>query len=404
MSTSNSTEFPTLESLAQGLKAGSKKVCLIYAFNGTGKTRLSEAFNNVLQPKVASEDESPNRKLIYFNSYTEDLFYWASNDKSENNEPLSQKLKIWPNSFTARILELVGRAGGDGVIANNFLSYTRFDLTPKFEYKGIDNKDIDHIKFLLNTHENLENASAPSISNGIKISKGEESCFIWSMFFTFLQELINIRNESPEECNELKLNDVSHVFIDDPISSLDDPHLISVAVDLANLIKSSSSTASGIKFIITTHNPLFFNILFNELSRNGNCNSYTLEKTSENFFELKDTKDSPFSYHLFLLKELIKVIDGNGHVLQKYHLNFLRNILEKTATFLGYEQWSSLLPEDSFKKLNVRHINSGSHLSHSGDELAVCTTEQRDCLIRCVNHLIEKYGFNREINKKKVKK
>ena len=50
-----------------------------------------------------------------------------------------------------------------------------------------------------------------------------------------------------------------------PVSSLDDNHLIDLAQTLATLIKSAQQ--DGPEFIITTHNPLFFNVLFNALKK-----------------------------------------------------------------------------------------------------------------------------------------
>jgi len=41
----------TLIDIAQQLKDTNKKVQLIYAFNGTGKTRLSRAFKHEIDPK-----------------------------------------------------------------------------------------------------------------------------------------------------------------------------------------------------------------------------------------------------------------------------------------------------------------------------------------------------------------
>ncbi|CZG67335.1 TPA: hypothetical protein ACG3NF_001196 [Legionella pneumophila] len=41
----------TLTEIAQQLKNADKKVQLIYAFNGTGKTRLSRAFKELIAPK-----------------------------------------------------------------------------------------------------------------------------------------------------------------------------------------------------------------------------------------------------------------------------------------------------------------------------------------------------------------
>mgnify|MGYP000908326402 FL=1 len=136
------------------------------------------------------------------------------------------------------------------------------------------------------------------------------------------------------------------MFIDDPVSSLDDNHLIELAVDLAGLVKSSKS---DLKFVITTHSPLFYNVLCNELSNkayeqrpddtykltynpNKEFKKYRLEKQVDGLFKLTEQPtDSPFSYHLFLLSELTGALK-RGQV-KKYPFSFLRNILEKLATF-----------------------------------------------------------------------
>ena len=92
-------------------------------------------------------------------------------------------------------------------------------------------------------------------SGNLKISKGEESNFIWSIFYTLIEQVISILNvPEPADRETSDFNQLEYVFIDDPVSSLDENHLIELAVDLAQLIKSNESV---IKFIITTHNPLF---------------------------------------------------------------------------------------------------------------------------------------------------
>ena len=62
---------------------------LLYAFNGTGKTRLSSAFKGL--GSVARENEVQDRDTLYFNAFTEDLFLW-DNDL-ENDEHRVLKLK-----------------------------------------------------------------------------------------------------------------------------------------------------------------------------------------------------------------------------------------------------------------------------------------------------------------------
>ena len=114
----------TLEQIAQVLHATNKKVQLIYAFNGTGKTRLSRALKELVDPKVAGDEINPTRhKVLYYNAFTEDLFSWDNGD-----EP---RLEIKPNSFTHWIL---AEQGQDRNIIANFQRYTNDKLTPVFEH------------------------------------------------------------------------------------------------------------------------------------------------------------------------------------------------------------------------------------------------------------------------------
>jgi hypothetical protein len=49
------------------------KVQLIYAFNSTGKTRLSREFKDLIMP---NNTNLAQRNILYYNAFTEDLFYW----------------------------------------------------------------------------------------------------------------------------------------------------------------------------------------------------------------------------------------------------------------------------------------------------------------------------------------
>ena len=60
----------TLTEIAQTLKDTDKKVQLIYAFNGVGKTRLSREFKELVAPKiegVAEAEEEEEEMLAEFN-------------------------------------------------------------------------------------------------------------------------------------------------------------------------------------------------------------------------------------------------------------------------------------------------------------------------------------------------
>ena len=220
----------TLTEIAEQLKHVDKKVQLIYAFNGSGKTRLSRELKNLIASKTEEDEEAEDfgTKILYYNAFTEDLFYW-DNDLENDTE---RKLKIHPNAYTHWALQ---EQGQDQNAIAHFQHYTSSKLTP---------------------------------------------CF----------------------------------------SSLDENHLIDLAVNLAELIKSSQS---GLKFIITTHNPLFYNVLHNELTKKA-C--YFLACSEDGTFDL-DPKDGDsnqsFSYHLYL-KQTLELAIARKQV-QKYHFMLLRN-------------------------------------------------------------------------------
>ena len=60
----------SLDEIAIQLKECNKKVQLIYAFNGTGKTRLSRAFKELIAPKNELEEENglASKKILYYNA------------------------------------------------------------------------------------------------------------------------------------------------------------------------------------------------------------------------------------------------------------------------------------------------------------------------------------------------
>ncbi|WPM85154.1 hypothetical protein QNH14_01460 [Apirhabdus apintestini] len=200
---------------------------------------------------------SSRNKFLYYNAFTEDLFYW-DNDLEQDAEP---RLRIQPNSFTDWVLKDQGQ---DRNIITNFQRYANEKLTPKFneEYKikGKDDKEIT-VRAFSEVTFSLERGDDEHSGN-LKISKGEESNFIWSIFYTLIEQVIDILNVAePSERETNAFDQLEYIFIDDPVSSLDENHLIELAVDLAQLIKSNNS---DVKFIITSHNPLFYNVLHNE--------------------------------------------------------------------------------------------------------------------------------------------
>lgn len=380
----------TLEEIARKLKDSSKKVQLIYAFNGTGKTRLSMEFKKLVSPSYEDEhDSEASRKLLYYNAFTEDLFYW-DNDLDENINP---KLNIQPNTFTDWIL----RERGDGDIIENFQRYTNDKLMPLFHEKDVIQagrktglKTYPEVTFSFQT--------GSESSGNIKISKGEESCFIWSVFYTIISEAISILSENIDDSRS-DFRKLKYIYIDDPVSSLDENYLIELAVDVAKLIKSSPK---NIKFIISTHNPLFFNVIYNTFRRSEQsgkksiiCKSI-LKKLEDNTYSLDSIEADNFSYHLFIKSEVEKAIKLGQ--LKKHHFNFVRNLLEKTAIFLGYSRWQDIFPEqykDEVVSYEERVINIKSHSDYAGDESVHLNDNIAKDLENIMNAINETLKFKR---------
>ncbi len=364
----------SLKDIAKELSNSDKNVQLIYAFNGVGKTRLSRTFKEVIAPKQEDDIEEAAAKVIYYNAFTEDLFYW-DNDLGED---VNRKLNIRSNGFTRWILEDEGQ--GNNIITL-FQRYTSEKITPRF------NETYNEISF------SVEGGNEERIEN-IKISRGEESCFVWCVFYSLLREIVEVLSISePENRSSDQFDSLEYIFIDDPVSSLDENHLIELAVDIAELIKLSPKE---LKYIITTHNPLFYNILHNELglkSKNKKTAScvYMLDKNEDGTFEITPKfgdSNKSFSYHLFLKQTIEEAIKSNN--IQKYHFTLLRNLYEKTASFLGYPQWSELLPDDKQTYYN-RIIQFTSHSTLSNEAVAEPTTAEK----QTVNYLFEHLVTNR---------
>ena len=364
----------SLRDIAQKLMEVEKKVQLIYAFNGVGKTRLSREFRLLVDPKNIDTDgesaEESGIKIIYYNAFTEDLFYW-NNDLEFDAE---SKLIIQPNSFTKWILK---EQGQDRNIVTHFQHYTNTTVTPKF------NDNFSEVTFSLPLGDDrFEN---------IKISKGEESNFVWCVFYSLLEQVVGVLDSpEPDDRETSQFDQLKYVFIDDPVCSLDDNHLIELAVNLAQIIKNTEK----LKFIISTHNPLFYNVLYNEM-KNSAC--YMLDREEDGTFEIKDKKgdsNKSFSYHLFLKHTLEEAISQNN--IQKYHFTLLRNLYEKTSNFLGYDHWSDLLPEDGRENYHQRIINFTSHSTLSNDAVAEPTSPEKKIVEHLLGHLVDNYSYWQE--------
>ena len=203
--------------------------------------------------------------------------------------------------------------------------------------------------------------------------------------------MLNVQEITDRETDQF--DNLEYIFIDDPVSSLDENHLIELAVNLAKLIKSAPS---NLKFIISTHNPLFYNVLYNEL---GNQASYMLSKLEDGTFELnaKDgDSNKSFSYHLYLRDTIEKAIENSE--ISKYHFVLLRNLYEKTANFLGYSKWSELLPVDGRESYISRIMTFYSHSSLSSEQIAEPTEPEKQIVKFLFKHLIDESKYKQVEN------
>lgn len=340
--------FPALEDLAAHVRGvlNDKKCVLLYAYNGTGKTRLSVAFKDIGK-------QGGVRDTLYYNAFTEDLFHW-DNDLEGDSQ---RQLKINTDSkFTAAFRELA--------LEPKILFYLgRYaDFEFRIDYRNwavtFSRGDVDHIK----------------------VSRGEENLFIWCVFLAICE--LAIGGERPYEW-------VRFLYIDDPISSLDDNNAIAVASDLARLLKEGDGR---VKTVISTHHGLFFNVMWNELKR-FDAKQYLLHRSERGgSYLLRGTSDTPFFHHVVMLDELKKARESGS--LYTYHFNMLRSILEKTATFFGSKGFSACIEGLEDQELYARALNVLSHGNYSIYEPREMVPDNKDLFGRILDAFLDRYRFD----------
>jgi hypothetical protein len=321
--------FPDLPALAQYLRTGlvTKKFVLLYAYNSTGKTRLSMAFKDLCK-------RGEERDTLYFNAFTEDLFQW-DNDLENDRERV---LKINQDS---RFFAGLGELEMDNRIRPLLNRYADFDFR------------IDTTVWEVNFSREVETDGSTTVVDGIKISRGEENIFIWCFFLAIVQLTLD-----GAEAYEW----VKYIYIDDPISSLDENNAIAVANHLAQML---TKLDNGPRVVVSTHHVLFFNVLCNELGKKAN--RYFLKYGGNaGGYSLVDTSAIPFLHHLADLVELNEA-QASG-ALYTHHFNMMRRVMEQTANFFGLEKWEKCIvaaDDDPEKKLYKRIIDLMSHGDYS---------------------------------------
>ena len=331
---------------------------LLYAYNGTGKTRISMEFKEKGKKKRKSD-------TLYFNAFTEDLFSW-DNDLDNDTERV---LKINAKSnFFSGFKELA--------LEEKIFAY--LERYAEFDFK------IDYEKWEVSFNKEIKtqkpNSEEPEhiIQNNIKISRGEENIFIWCVFLAICELTID---------GEVSYDWVKYIYIDDPISSLDDNNAIAVASDLSKLLKSG---VGKVKTVISSHHNLFFNVMCNELKKNR-CRRYFLHKNGMDGHTLRATDDTPFFHHVALLSELKQAMESEK--INTYHFNMLRSILEKTATFFGYDDFSRCIHGIDDETLFSRSLNLLSHGKYSIYEPVEMGADNKELFKNILQAFLGKYDF-----------
>lgn len=144
----------------------------------------------------------------------------------------------------------------------------------------------------------------------IKISKGEEMLFKWAVFYTLLNNAIDELIEPIEKRSTDFYNKIKYIIIDDPVSSIDDYRIYTVAMQIIGIIHrinkiNEKQAKFNLPILITTHHSLFYNILFNSFKNNNKKYEYLLLNKTGNFFEINFLKSNQiFSYHLYTIKQI----------------------------------------------------------------------------------------------------
>lgn len=371
--------FTDLPSLAQHLRdeLENKKFILLYAYNSTGKTRLSTAFKD-LGKQVNSEGEVTARDTLYFNAFTEDLFIW-DNDLDDDERRV---LELNPKSTFFKGL-------GEFEIENRVRTlldrYAAFGFRIELAYDEGGTLVDGRVSFNREVLVEQEGEARSERIDNIKISRGEENVFIWCFFLA----IVEIRLDPETTAYDW----AQYIYIDDPISSLDEQNAVMVATHLASMLKEADDPPG---VVISTHHPLFHNVLWNELKKKSRRYFLGRDPVSGDY-AVRNTEATPFFHHVAALIELYET-DVNG-TLNTYHFNMLRAIAEKTASFLGYGNFADCIKrdaEDIEGRLHTRLLNLLSHGGYSLYEPTEMQDDNRRQFRPMLRKFIRQHAFNAE--------
>jgi hypothetical protein len=355
----------TVTEIAQELKDTKENIVLIYAFNATGKTRLSVEYKN-----ITKTPDDGQHIGVYYNAFSEDLFVWDNdNDNGEQNI----KLDIKPSS-----LNRLHSSMTEEDVEKKLLPYRR-----KYNFFFNPNKDLEKGYDSVTFYRNDDTGTA------IKISRGEERIFVWCFFLALL------------EVEGWADTQNAHFFIDDPVSSLDDHNIYVTAYTVFDLILKEYEKR---KIIITSHHFGFLTILSDMLGKGENADKFRNRDKSKKYKEfilegdnedlsLIKTKNGVFLYHLRLLQILNQAADSKE--VYTYHFALLRQVLENIASFLGVGQFSFVLEQIGItdKDRVAFIVNALSHLNVYYQQIDKPVPDNLELFNDVLSRLMDKYKF-----------
>lgn len=358
-------QYKNLPKLSQRLRndLNNHDCVLLYAYNRTGKTRLSMEFKDQGKRKGKGIPDT-----LYFNAFTEDLFVWHNDLDGDTDRHLTINAQ---SSFLTGLTDLAL----DETIAGYLSRYADFDF------------DIDYEKWVVTFRKGEDDR--------IKVSRGEEKIFIWCLFMAICERVID-RHPSYQW--------VKYLYIDDPISSLDDNNAIALACDLAALLRNAAmrrddqGKRSPLTTIFSSHHALFFNVMCNELGRSKEgqekvkTKRYFLHRPGvDGIFTLRATGDTPYFHHVATLAELRRCAEDG--TLYTYHFNALRSILEKIASFFGHDDLKVCLAGLEDEVLYNRALNLLSHGKYAITEPVEMVDDNKELFRRILDDILHRFQF-----------
>ena len=366
---------------------------LVFAYNGTGKTRLSYDFAHY------GRGENAPQHTLYYNAYTEDLFTWDNDLENNTNHHLLI------NRNSALIQGLAGSNFSEP-LGKYLQVFTDIDF--KFHYDEQNAEIPDYVVFSKKIKKKKrvqgEWKDVETEIENIKISRGEERLFVWCFFRCILDQVVG-------ETEAYK--NIEYIYIDDPMSSLDDNNVIAFAEQLYSVIrtqfkkeleayKAGRQDYRRIKFVVSSHHALFFHTMLHGLSADRKLGKFYLSRDKEtNRVTLKSMSDNtPFYYNVAMMSEIQRAIK-NGK-LYTYHFTVLRSVMEKIKEFFGHNDFSYILEgityrgevfdKDELAEFYSRVMNV---LTHQGSMFSptLMNDDNKQLATAIFNHLVAKYHF-----------